>query len=127
MRCLQRFRLAVMVCLLAGSWPLVVFAHHTYVTKYDNKKIINVSGTVSDVSFGNPHIFFTLTTGKGDWRVETESLSVAQARGLTQSLLKEGAKATVSGWPSRDGTGELGLKSISFQGGPSVTMRNTAR
>lgn len=113
------------ICIVAAGGA--AYAHHSYVTKYDSQKLIRLTGTVSSVSYANPHIFFTLDTGKGDWRIETESLAVARARGLTQSVLKEGAKVTLTGWPDRDGSAALGLKSVNFQGGPSITMRSTAR
>lgn len=102
-------------------------AHHTYVTKYNSADKVRLSGTVSSVSFSNPHIFFTLQTGKGSWTVETESIPVAKAKGLTANLLKDGAKVSVTGWPARSGAAELGLNTISFSGGPTILMRGTAR
>ncbi|MGL4398194.1 MAG: DUF6152 family protein [Hyphomicrobium sp.] len=101
-------------------------AHHTYVSKYDSARVISISGTISSVSYQNPHIHFTLETAKGSWVVETESISVARASGLTEEVLKAGAKATASGWPARAGGGALGLKSVSI-GGRSYVLRRTAR
>ena len=100
-----------------------VSAHHTFVSKYDSSKLTTVSGTVGSVSYTNPHIFFDV----GGWAVETESISVASGKGLTKERLKEGAKVTVSGWKARDGSAAMGLHSISFSGGPSITMRGSAR
>jgi hypothetical protein len=98
-------------------------AHHTFVTKYDSTKQVTVSGEVGSVSYSNPHIFFEVA----GWRVETESISVANAKGLTKERLIPGAKVKVTGWKARDGSQALGLHSISFAGGPSITMRGTAR
>lgn len=120
---LRRAALAAALCFI----PAAAIAHHTYVTKYNSAEKVRLSGTVASVSFGNPHIFFTLQTGKGSWRVETESIPVAKAKGLTAALLTDGAKVSVSGWPARSGAAELGLNSISFAGGPTITMRGTAR
>jgi hypothetical protein len=108
-------------CLLAAVLPAK--AHHTFVQKYDASKLVTVSGTIGSVSFSNPHIFFSV----GGWRIETESISVANARGLTKERLKEGAKVTVRGWKARDGSSAMGLHAITFSGGPSVTMRGSAR
>lgn len=102
-------------------------AHHTFVTKYDGTKLVTVSGVVTSVSYSNPHISFDVQAGGTTWTIETESLSVAQSNGLSQTVLKEGAKVTVTGWKARDGSAAMGLKSISVSGGPSVTMRRTAR
>ncbi len=119
-------RSALLAILIAGT-ATASLAHHTYVKKYDSAKKITLSGTVENVRFSNPHIFFTLETSKGSWTIETESISVAKAKGLTTTHLKSGAKATVTGWPARGGGAELGLATISFPGGPSVSMRGTAR
>jgi hypothetical protein len=98
-------------------------AHHTFVTKYDNTKQVTVSGEVGSVSYSNPHIFFEVA----GWRVETESIPVANAKGLTKERLTPGAKVKVTGWKARDGKQSLGLHSISFAGGPLIVMRATAR
>ena len=101
-------------------------AHHTYVTKYDSTKKLTLTGTISNVHFQNPHIFFDLISGEKTWTVESESLSVAKSSGLTEQLLIDGAKATVSGWPARSGAAELGLNTMQV-GGKSLTLRRTAR
>ena len=102
-------------------------AHHTFVTKYDGAKLVTVSGIVTSVSFSNPHIHFEVQSGSATWTVETESISAAKGKGLTPSVLKQGAKVTVSGWRARSGSAAMGLRSITFSGGPSITMRRTAR
>ena len=105
---------------------VAVNAHHSYVGKYDPKKSITISGTVSSVSYTNPHIFFSVTTSGGTWRVETESIQKARARGLTENLLATGKKARVTGWRARSGEAAIGMRTITI-GGKSITMRNTAR
>ncbi|MCH9764512.1 MAG: hypothetical protein K0U34_00765 [Alphaproteobacteria bacterium] len=107
--------------------PPLVQAHHSYVTKYNPKKPITIAGTISSVSYVNPHIFFSVQTSSGSWRVETESILKARARGLTKSLLTVGKKVRVSGWRARSGGGALGMRSISFVGGKTVTMRSSPR
>lgn len=103
-------------------------AHHSYVTKYDPKKSATIKGVVASVSYTNPHIFFSVQTSGGTWRVETESIPKARARGLTPALLKSGAKVRVSGWRARSGGGALGMRSVTFLGkGRTITMRRTPR
>ncbi|HKZ97534.1 MAG TPA: DUF6152 family protein [Hyphomicrobiaceae bacterium] len=101
-------------------------AHHTFVTKFDGSKTIRLAGVVTSVSYSNPHIHFQVQVGGTTWTVETESISAARGHGLTQNVLKAGAKVTIAGWPARDGSPALGLHSISISGGPSMTMRRTA-
>lgn len=102
-------------------------AHHSYVTKYDSSKLTRLSGTIGTVSYTNPHIFFALDAGGTSWNVETESISVARANGLTEALLVTGAKAAITGWPSREKSAEIGLSTITFEGKATITMRRTAR
>lgn len=119
-------RAIVAAIFIAIAVPAAV-AHHSYVTKYDSAKLTRLSGTVGTVNYTNPHIFFQFEAGGTSWTVETESISVARASGLTESVLKEGAKATITGWPSREKSAEIGLNTIAFDGRPAITLRKTAR
>ncbi|MDX2259670.1 MAG: DUF6152 family protein [Hyphomicrobiaceae bacterium] len=101
-------------------------AHHSFVTKYDGQRVVTLKGTIGAVSFTNPHIFFFISTANGTWRVETESIPKVAGKGLTEALLQDGAEATVTGWPARDGSAEVGLKSITIKG-RTITIRTTAR
>ncbi len=122
----QAFRvLAVLVAAILFA-PGNSLAHHTYVTKYDSAKVVTLKGTIASVSYQNPHIYFSLVTANGTWTIETESIPKAQAKGLTEAVLADGAEASVTGWPARDGGAELGLKSITIKG-RTYTIRNTAR
>lgn len=124
-------RPALAAAALLSAFALPTAAHHTFVTKYDPNKLVTVTGTVGNVAYANPHIFFDITGktkagSEATWRVETEGILAARGKGLTQTLLQDGAKATVTGWLARDNPGEIGLKSISV-GGRAISMRNTAR
>lgn len=106
-------------------------AHHTYVTKYDAKNLVRLRGVISSVNYRNPHIFFDLSVTNKDgstttWNIETESIAKVMAKGLKESKLRVGAQATVSGWRSRSGTAELGLKSITV-GGKTYAIRRSPR
>ncbi len=118
---------AILATALILSATGIAFAHHTYVTKYHPSKKVTISGVVTSVSFFNPHVFFSVQTAKGTWTVESESISVTKSKGLTQNVLKVGARVTVTGWPARNGTARMGLNTINIHGGPTIKMRRTAR
>lgn len=125
LRPIARAALLALGLLAAGTGA--VFAHHTFVTKYDAGKLLTVAGVIGNVRYANPHIFFDITAKNGTtWTVETEGILVARSKGLTEQVLKDGATATLSGWVSREKSAELGLKSITI-GGRSISMRGTAR
>jgi len=126
MTCLRRL-LAGLAALTLACQPIPAPAHHTFVAKYNSEKLIKLTGTIVAVRYANPHIFFDVDSAGTVWTIETESIPVAQKKGLSQALLAVGAKVTLSGWPARDKTAELGLATISFAGGKTISMRNTAR
>lgn len=106
-------------------------AHHSYVTKYDPAKFATIKGVIAGVEYRNPHIFFDLAVTNRDgstttWRVETESIAKAQAKGLKESVLSIGSAATVTGWIARDKTAAIGLKSVRI-GSKSYVIRSTPR
>ncbi|MBU1210616.1 MAG: hypothetical protein KJ587_04990 [Alphaproteobacteria bacterium] len=123
--------LLAIVC--AAQSPLAdrAAAHHTYVSKYDPDRIVSLKGTIASVDYRNPHIFFDITVINRDgstttWHVETEAIAKAQAKGLSESKLQVGTAVVATGWMSRTGEAEIGLKSISI-GAKTYTIRNTAR
>jgi Family of unknown function (DUF6152) len=117
----------VVLALFGTLAPQAACAHHTFVVKYDGSKTVRVAGVITSVEYSNPHMSFTVDSGGKSWTVETESPAAAKAKGLSQSLLKTGAKVTVTGWPARDGSANMGLNSISFAGGATLSLRGTAR
>lgn len=118
--------LALVAAVLHGAAAHSVYAHHSFVTKYDGSRVVTLKGAIGAVSYQNPHIFFSITTANGTWRVETESIPKVAGKGLTVALLQDGAEAVVTGWPARDGGAEVGLKSITVMG-RTITIRSTAR
>ena len=115
------------VTFLLLLFPSIAQAHHSYVGTYDANKIVTIKGVISEVRFVNPHIFISVDVpGKGTWKVETESVAKVTAKGLKESQLKEGASVTVQGWPARDGSPSIGLKTITI-GGKSISIRSTPR
>lgn len=121
------YRSLTIAAALAAFLAPAALAHHSYVSKYDSNKVLTLSGTVKNVRFANPHIFFELEAGSTTWTVETESLPVAQAAGLTEKMLAEGTKVSITGWPDKEKAAEIGLKTITFPGGKTLTLRKTAR
>jgi len=113
-----------LVTLTASSQP--GGAHHTFVRKYDAKRIVKLSGAVSSVRWQNPHIFIDVDVKGSIWTVELEGIPKVQAKGLRREMLEEGAKVEISGWPDRSGTAELGLKTIKVKG-KTISVRSTAR
>jgi len=97
-------------------------AHHSFAVFFDaENKVVKVTGIVKDFQFRNPHGVITLSVREGAatviWRAETNSPSILRRRGWTADSLRVGDKVTVEGWPARDGTRYLRLRSAQLADG----------
>ena len=92
-------------------------AHHSFAVFFDDQQNIEISGTVTEFRFTNPHGVITLTAKRAGgeletWRVETNAPTLLRRRGWTASSLKAGDVITVEGWPSRDGRNYMRMRRV---------------
>lgn len=95
----------------------MVSAHHSFAVFFDDGQNVEISGTVTEFRFTNPHGVITLTAKRtgGEletWRVETNAPTLLRRRGWTASSLKAGEVITVEGWPSRDGRNYMRMRRV---------------
>jgi hypothetical protein len=114
-------RWGVAALLLAGT----ARAHHSFAVFFNtDTQLVKVTGVVRDFQFRNPHGVITIVVPQGHaqitWRAETNSPSVLRRRGWTPDSLHVGDKVTLEGWPARDGTRYIRLKSATLQDGRLV-------
>jgi hypothetical protein len=114
----KRVILSVVVLLIAAR----AGAHHSFAVFFDTQdKLVSVTGIVRDFQFRNPHGVITLDvpTAKGTvvWRAETNSPSILRRRGWTGDSLHPGDKVTLEGWPAKDGTNYIRLRSAKLGDG----------
>ena len=84
------------------------FAHHSG-AMFDAAKKVDVSGTIVDFNWSNPHANFKVSVDKPDggsevWAVEMNSPNNLVRDGWKRTTLKAGDKVTVTVRPLRDGT-----------------------
>ena len=97
--------LIVIVCALVHTATLG--AHHSH-SMFDMTKEVTIKGTVTNVSFRNPHVFLYVDV-KGDggevvsWAVEMSNISNMQSRGIFGGTFKVGDVVTVTVNPLKDG------------------------
>ena len=105
--------------LLALSAP--AFAHHGSAA-YDMSKTINVTGTVTDFQFVNPHVLISMevkdpSSGKVDkWEGELTSPNHLARAGWTKSTLKPGDQVTLIGGPAKSGSPTMWIRKIMKDG-----------
>ena len=93
----------IVMLMLATS----VSAHHSH-AMFDMSKEVTITGTVTNYSYRNPHVFLHLDVknDKGEvtsWAVEMSNISNMQSRGIYLSTFKLGDVVTVKINPLRDG------------------------
>lgn len=111
---------------LAGSCAVAatVLAHHGW-SEYDASKTLNLTGTIKEAGYENPHGVATLVvTGKEakTWHAVLAPPSRMEARGLTRDMLKPGTTATIVGYPHKTKTEEMRAERITI-GGKTVELR----
>jgi hypothetical protein len=95
------------VGLLLAAMPTL--AHHSFMAEYDQTRLITLSGTVTKVSWKNPHVTMNLDvkdeTGKvTNWELELASPNGLLSQGWKIDSLKPGIRVTVAGFGARDGS-----------------------
>src|ERR1700733_8132108 len=114
---------AAAVVALAGAAP--ASAHHSFAVFFNtDAQLVHLTGVVRDFQFHTPHGVITLDVPKGHaqitWRAETNSPSVLRRRGWSVDSLHVGDKVTLEGWPARDGSRYIRLRSARFADGRLV-------
>jgi len=103
-----RYVLLLAAGILAGARPTL--AHHALATEYDLNRSITVTGTVTRIEWGNPHVrLYLSTTGSGaadvmHWELEMASPNLLYLSGLKIDSLRQGDQVTVSAHPARNGS-----------------------
>jgi len=84
--------------------PSLVWAHHSF-TEFDQKRTIEISGTLSDVAWQNPHVRLKVQSMEGGkivtWDIECHSVGVLSRSNVNAKALKVGDKVKVAGNPSK--------------------------
>jgi len=98
---------ALAAVLLSAS----AFAHHGW-SEYDAGKPLNLSGTIVESGYTQPHGYVLLQSADKRWHVVLAPPSRMENRGLTKAALAAGTKVTVYGYPHRSKLDELRAERI---------------
>jgi hypothetical protein len=115
-------RLALCLALL---WAQTAVAHHSFDAEFDRNKPVTLTGTVTRVDWGNPHIWVFLDvkdeTGKvSNWGVEGGAPNALFRNGWRKDSLKVGDTVTVEGFRGRDGSLRANANRVSLPDGRRV-------
>ena len=92
-------------------------AHHSFAVFFDDTRTIEITGSVTEFRFSNPHAIISLEVRNKagmveEWKAETNAVTLLKRRGWTKDSLKAGEVITVDGWPSRDGANYMRMRTI---------------
>lgn len=110
----QRILLAALLSAAAAS----AFAHHGW-SEYDAKQPLQLTGTIEESGYQQPHGFVRLKTADKTWRVVLAPPGRMDNRGLARDMLAVGRQVTVYGYPNRSKPDELRAERITV--GDKVT------
>jgi hypothetical protein len=100
----------VKAILLAGIAVIVAapaFAHHSF-AMFDRTKAVNITGTVKEYEWTNPHVWIHITAPdeKGamrEWGFEMQAIAQDYAAGWRADSVKPGDKISIEYHPLKDG------------------------
>jgi hypothetical protein len=93
--------------LLLAAVPIL--AHHSLSSQYDTHKSIELKGTVTKISWENPHVhLFLEAEEKGgteaEWEFELGSPNLQIQNGWKLDTFRRGDRVVVTAYPARNGS-----------------------
>jgi hypothetical protein len=107
----------VSAAVLLATGP--VWAHHSMVAQFSVNKPITLKGTLTKMTWVNPHgwIYMNVTGSEGEvetWAIETGSPHNMVKRGLTKKDFRPGTEIIVGGFAAKDGTRTVAGMIVTF-------------
>jgi hypothetical protein len=105
---------------------LPLFGHHSFSAQFDASKAIRLTGVLTKVEWGNPHIYFYLDVKDEDgkainWTFEGGSPTALSRRGFKRNDIKLGDTIIVDGYRARDGSRLVDAKRIALSNGRIIS------
>jgi hypothetical protein len=99
------------------SFAAPSLGHHSFAAVFDATITVDVTGTVTEVEWMNPHAWIHLDVNNGDGEVERWSFELGSPNGLirrgwSRGTIKPGDEISVSGYRARDGSLRGNVKSV---------------
>jgi hypothetical protein len=110
-------RAVVVLGVAVGAW-----AHHSFSAEYDAKKVVTLTGTVTNVEWMNPHVWFYIDVVGEDGRITNWACEMGPPNGLqrsgwTRNTMKIGDEVTVNGTLAKDGSKQVNARTVTTADG----------
>ena len=109
-------------CMLGGR---LAWTHHSELAEFDPDNLVNVTGTLKEVVWQNPHVWFFVDVTEDDgsvttWGFSTSPPGALMRRGVTKDAMRIGAIVNVEGARARDGSNNSSTRRLTFEDGSAV-------
>jgi hypothetical protein len=117
----SKLAIAFLVFITGFGVSLPLFAHHSS-SAYDMDHPVNMKGVVTNMEWGNPHVFIYMDV-KDDagnveqWRVEGNSPNMLVRSGWKKEMIKTGDQLLVNGAPAKNGSKVMRLITLTLSNG----------
>ena len=106
-------------------------AHHSFAAEFDSTKPVTLTGAVTKVEWGNPHIwvYFDVKDDHGavqPWQCEGGAPNTLTRNGWSRDSLKLNEPITIYGYLAKDGSKTCNLRTVTLPGGRSVFAGSSA-
>ncbi|MGA0805720.1 MAG: DUF6152 family protein [Pseudohongiellaceae bacterium] len=113
---------ALVAAVLASAAAL---AHHSFSAEFDVGRPVDITGTVKELEWTNPHAWIHLdvtdAAGKTEaWSVELLGINSLIRSGISPKTVKPGDRLTVTGFGARNGTNTANASTVSRESGETL-------
>ena len=121
-----RFLTSALVALAAAAVSVTpARAHHSFAAEFDGSKPITLKGTVTQIDWANPHVWFYINVKNEEgratrWGCEMGAPHQLQQRGWLRDSMKVGDVVTVQGSLARDGSKRANARLVTTADGKTL-------
>jgi hypothetical protein len=107
-----------------------ISAHHSFSSEFNPNKVLMVNGTISEVSWTNPHVAIKVAVkdpaGRSElWTVRGDSPVLLEKNGLSRRAFVVGQPVAVCGYAAMRGQNEMSGEQVALASGARMQFSTT--